>query len=124
VGDPSLEALIAREDERLSALHRGPPEDYDGWWLEDIVAPELRGSFLCALMNVVARLLEEHCECVAACLQMLTLKPFSEHVKDARKFLEEAKCVNSADSRWILQFSAKTEALQSPKRSRSGPIRK
>lgn len=50
----SLEGFIDAQDERLSSQHSGPPEEYDGWWLQDVVATRLRSACFSATMDATA----------------------------------------------------------------------
>lgn len=58
VFNATLERFIAAEDQRIASTYDGPPEDYDGWWIQDIVGNNLRRAFVCACMDATSFHLE------------------------------------------------------------------
>jgi hypothetical protein len=96
----SLERLIAAEDQRIANRSTEPPEEYEGWWLEDIVAFRLRHAYLCAVLDTVAFNLKRICK--DAALIGITNPPTlnREVVLEARRFLVGIGFAQPTEADW------------------------
>ena len=96
----TLENLIDAEDDRVAATYSGPPEDYRGWWLQDVVARQLRQSFVAACLDATAYHLNRVCEDVATILRRNSPDLRREAIKNARHFLDKAGFSDPSASHW------------------------
>ena len=83
----TLEGFIRAEDSRMAAQSTAPPEEYEGWWLKDVVAVHLRLSYLASVMNAVAFRLDRLCDEVASIARLKKPEFREDVVSQIRKFL-------------------------------------
>ena len=96
----TLENLISAENDRVAATYSGSPEDYPGWWLQDVVACQLRQSFVAACLDTTTYLLNFICQDVATILQKDNPDLHREPIKQARRFFCEVGFSDPSASQW------------------------
>lgn len=96
----TLERLIDAEDARISAMDSGPPEDYSGWWIQDVVARQLRLSFVAACLDATAYHLTHVCQDVATIIRQNGPDLGRDAIKRARRFLVDAGFSSPPPSQW------------------------
>lgn len=96
----TLEKLIEQENARLSKSYSGPPEDYSGWWLDDVVARQLRYSVVAASLEVAAHHVSQVCEDVAVILRKDHPDLKRAVLTTAREFLKKARFCTPVPDDW------------------------
>lgn len=95
-----LEGFIAAEDQRVGSSYDGPPEDYDGWWIQDIVGNHLRRAFVCASLDATSYHLSHFCQNVAVIARKEAPELSNKPITRAQVFLEHAGFDKSLSASW------------------------
>ena len=87
VFNQTLEKFIGDEDQRIASSYNGPPEDFEGWWIQDILGNHLRRAFVCASMDATAYHLNHLCQDVAVIVRQASPDLSREPITKAQVFL-------------------------------------
>ena len=97
----TVEQLVATEDARMSATYSGIPQDYSGWWLQDVVSRQLRQSFVAACLDAAVYLLNHVCQDVSIIInQSCPPDLHRDAVQTARRFLVDAGFLSPTPRQW------------------------
>lgn len=83
----SLQRFIDVEDDRLMSKYTGPPEEYEGWWLQDVLASRLRATCLSAVMDMAATHLSYFCRDIGVVQRVSVPDLQRDTFNAARRFL-------------------------------------
>jgi hypothetical protein len=86
----TIERLVAAENARMSATYSGPPEDYSGWWFQDVVCRQLRQSLVAACLDAAVRHLNDVCQDVSTLIDKDCPDLHRGAVQTARCYLVDA----------------------------------
>ena len=96
----TVEQLVATENARMSSTYSGPPQDYSGWWLQDVVSRQLRQSVVAACLDAAAWHLNHVCQDVSTITNQDCPDLSRKAVQTARTFLGDAGFSSPSAGQW------------------------